>query len=416
MTNFVNFHVLISHSPACLNRDDMNMQKDAVFGGKRRVRISSQSLKRAIRKSDYYASHIGDPSIRTRKLDLLVEEFCRRMEVDSEEEKAWVTKAVQIFLAQSPAASDDDEDDGENDSESESGPSAKAKKVAVAPWSVGEFNFILTLIKDVYEKPLNEKEAEKLEKELAKEHSRKATAKKPKKSDQEVKDAFMLTLIKKEVSGQMDILKKSCADAVDIALSGRMATSGLMTTIDGAMSIAHAITTHTVDSDIDWFTAVDDLDPLGSGHLDTQEFSAGVFYRYASLNISQLQENLGGVGREKALEIAAHLAHMLATETPNAKQRTFAAFNPADLVMVNFTDVPVSLANAFESPVKARQEGYLKPSVEALSAYWNRVAVGYGLTGAAAQFSLADEEAPEGVQPLKTLADLKNWIKNNGEG
>lgn len=73
MSNFVNFHVLISHSPACLNRDDMNMQKDAVFGGKRRVRISSQSLKRAMRKSDYYARHIGDPSIRTRKLDLLVE-------------------------------------------------------------------------------------------------------------------------------------------------------------------------------------------------------------------------------------------------------------------------------------------------------------------------------------------------------
>ena len=47
MKNFINFHVLISHSPSCLNRDDMNMQKSAVFGGERRVRISSQSLKRA---------------------------------------------------------------------------------------------------------------------------------------------------------------------------------------------------------------------------------------------------------------------------------------------------------------------------------------------------------------------------------
>ncbi len=47
MSNFINIHVLISHSPSCLNRDDMNMQKDAIFGGKRRVRISSQSLKRA---------------------------------------------------------------------------------------------------------------------------------------------------------------------------------------------------------------------------------------------------------------------------------------------------------------------------------------------------------------------------------
>ena len=75
--------------------------------------------------------------------------------------------------------------------------------------------------------------------------------------------------------------------------------AGLMTTIDGALAVAHAITTHIVDADIDWFTAVDDLQELGSGHLDTQEFSSGVFYRYASLNIKQLQENLGNADQGK---------------------------------------------------------------------------------------------------------------------
>jgi len=50
--NFLNMHVLISHSPSCLNRDDMNMQKSAIFGGQRRVRISSQSLKRAVYDGD----------------------------------------------------------------------------------------------------------------------------------------------------------------------------------------------------------------------------------------------------------------------------------------------------------------------------------------------------------------------------
>ncbi|MGH8592624.1 MAG: type I-E CRISPR-associated protein Cas7/Cse4/CasC [Gammaproteobacteria bacterium] len=73
-----------------------------------------------------------------------------------------------------------------------------------------------------------------------------------------------------------------------------MATSGLMTSVDGALAVAHVITTHAVDGDIDWFTAVDDLvadaGEVGAGHLNTQEFSAGVFYRYASLNIQQLQE------------------------------------------------------------------------------------------------------------------------------
>ena len=66
--NFINFHILISHSPSCLNRDDMNMQKSAIFGGKRRVRISSQSLKRTMRQSDYSREDLCEPSIRTKHL------------------------------------------------------------------------------------------------------------------------------------------------------------------------------------------------------------------------------------------------------------------------------------------------------------------------------------------------------------
>jgi len=68
MKNFINFHILISHSPSCLNRDDMNMQKSAIFGGKRRVRVSSQSLKRTMRKSKYYADNLGEATIRTKHL------------------------------------------------------------------------------------------------------------------------------------------------------------------------------------------------------------------------------------------------------------------------------------------------------------------------------------------------------------
>ncbi len=413
MSNFINFHVLISHSPACLNRDDMNMQKDAVFGGKRRVRISSQSLKRAFRKSDYYALHFGESSIRTRQLSLLADELGARLEISGDEEKAWINKTIQVFVSQAANSVDEEDADVVDDPEDSHAPN---KKIAVAPWSVSEFKVMLGLVKEIYSAPLSDKETEQLQKLISKEQSRKPTKKKPRKTDEEIKDEFLIKKISSAIKEDSSALIKACGKTADIALSGRMATSGLMSTIDGAMSIAHAITTHTVDSDIDWFTAVDDLQPLGSGHLDTQEFSAGVFYRYASLNLMQLQENLGGVDRSKALEVAAHLAHLLATETPNAKQRTFAAFNPADLVMVNFSDVPVSLANAFEAPVKAKQEGYLKPSIEAFATYWARVAKGYGLAGAAAQFSLVDNATPEGVQAKTSLNELKSWIKNNGEG
>ena len=82
--NFINFHVLISHSPSCLNRDDMNMQKTAVFGGVNRVRVSSQSLKRSMRTSDYYESHLGTASTRTRELEKLIPIFTEALKDEFE--------------------------------------------------------------------------------------------------------------------------------------------------------------------------------------------------------------------------------------------------------------------------------------------------------------------------------------------
>jgi len=196
-----------------------------------------------------------------------------------------------------------------------------------------------------------------------------------------------------------------------------MATSGLLSElgkVDGSLAVAHVITTHTVDADIDWFTAVDDLQELGSGHLDTQEFSSGVFYRYASLNLSQLQENLGNAPREKVLEIASHVLHLIATVVPSAKQQSFAAHNLADLAMVSFSDIPVSLANAFEEPVKPGP-GYIKPSVKAFHDYWQAVHTGYGLDERCAQFALG-HEPPVGLKVVSSLEDLKTWVRRNGEG
>jgi len=228
--------------------------------------------------------------------------------------------------------------------------------------------------------------------------------------------------IDKAVKEKADAVKKACASARDIALYGRMATSGLMTTIDGAVSVSHSITTHAVDADIDWFTAVDDLVPLGSAHLDTQEFSSGVFYRYASVNLKQLQVNLGLMpcmkaeetpeGRKKALEISAHLLHLFATVVPSAKQRSFAAYNPADLVMASFSDIPISAANAFETPVEFKKTGgYLQPSINAFDYYITRIYAGYGLDDKKAVFSLWDTTLE---QKKSKLEDVKEWVRNDG--
>ncbi|MEW5746185.1 MAG: type I-E CRISPR-associated protein Cas7/Cse4/CasC [Nitrospirota bacterium] len=361
--NFVNFHVLISHSPSCLNRDDMNMQKSAVFGGKRRVRISSQSLKRSIRKSSYYREHLGDASIRTKKLSELKEKLVKCL-ADRYD--------IELIINTLKLLSDKDLNT-----------EAAVEGDAVAPWAVEEVAWFCEQVRKAGEQGLD---AKKLAKQL-----------KP----------------------EVEAMRKSLANGVDIALSGRMATSGLMSElgkVDGALAVAHAITTHVVDADIDWFTAVDDLQEMGSGHLDTQEFSSGVFYRYASLNIAQLQENLGNAPREKTLEIAAHVLHMMATVTPSAKQQSFAAHNMADLSMVSFSDIPVSLANAFEAPVKsAPGGGFLSPSIDELHRYWERVHKGYGLEERCAEFALKPSDTPEGIRTLESLESLKTWVRSDGK-
>jgi CRISPR system Cascade subunit CasC len=364
MKNFVNFHVLISHSPSCLNRDDMNMQKSAVFGGVRRVRVSSQSIKRAMRKSPYYSQHLGEESIRTKHLsqlrDKLNEKLAGRFSVEI------INKTIKLLIDKDVSV------DGVVESD------------AVAPWAAEEFAWFCEQVMNAEVEGLDDK------------------------------------ALSKQLKGSIEAMRKTLVNGLDIAFSGRMATSGLMSElgkVDGALAVAHALTTHTVDSDIDWFTAVDDLQELGSGHLDTQEFSSGVFYRYASLNISQLQENLGGASREKALEIAAHTLQMLATVVPSAKQQSFAAHNLADLALVSFSDLPVSLANAFEQPVSQKNgSGYRAPSIAALHDYWQKVHVGYGLEERCGQFSLTDATIPAGVSANASLEDLKIWVRNNGEG
>jgi CRISPR system Cascade subunit CasC len=359
--NFVNLHVLISHSPSCLNRDDMNMQKTAVFGGVRRIRVSSQSIKRALRESDYYRKNLGESSVRTRQLGRLRDTFNKAL-ADSFSPDL-VSRTLELMVGKEGLAENTVGD-------------------AVAPWSVAEFSRLCELVQRAEAEGADKKKVEKL------------------------------------VAQEAPSLKQAMAKNIDIALSGRMATSGLMSSVDGAMAVAHAITTHAAESDIDWFTAVDDLiadsGEVGAGHLDTQEFSSGVFYRYASVNLSQLQANLGGAGRDRALEVAAHALHLLSTVVPRAKQQTFAAHNLADFAMVTLSDQPISLANAFESPVKDKG-GFLKPSVEKLLGYWDKIHRSYVLDERAAALDLTDTAGPTDLARKASLADLEKWLLADGQ-
>lgn len=417
--NYVNFHVLISHSPSCLNRDDMNMQKTAVFGGVKRVRISSQSLKRAMRTGDYYKSQFGQASVRTRELEALIPRFTELL--GGEFEAPIVAKAMELFV-RDKATQNDSDVEVEQGTETANEPT---KKLAVAPWALDEIRVLCVIVKDVV---LSDDEIVN-----AREKAAKQKGKSRRTEGDFTEDALNAKRIK-AVQAKASELRSALSTAVDIALSGRMATSGLMTTVDGSLAVAHAITTHAVEpQDVDWFTAVDDLVPMGSGHLDTQEFSAGVFYRYASLNLKQLQVNLGLIdkidseetkeSRQRALGIARHVLHMLATVVPTAKRQSFAADNPADFAIVSFSDVPISLANGFEQPIEraGKAGGYLAPSERALSRYWERLNQAYGLDERAAAFCFDDapwqidgHSWPKSLKSFDTLKNLEDWAAGDG--
>lgn len=364
--NFINFHVLISHSPSCLNRDDQNMQKRAVFGGVERIRISSQSLKRAMRTSSYYADSLGTPSIRSNKLEKLVARFMN--ELKDKYQPDLIKEAVEWISGKSGFNAGDEVD-------------------SVAPWMAAEVAMFCEEIK-----------------------TGKSAGVDPDK-------------LRKKIEKNAEPFRKNFEQAIDIALSGRMATFGLMNAlpVDGSLAVAHAITTHAAQADTDWFTAVDDLvqdaGEVGAGHLDTQEFSSGVFYRYASLNVSQLQKNLGGAKRERALEIAKHVFHMLCVVVPSAKQQSFAAHNPAEFAIVTFDDQPISLANAFERPVeKEKSGGFYCPSIKTLAQHFMRMKEIYGLNSLAVGAPEGiDAEIPEGLQLLKSFPAVENWIAQDGK-
>ncbi len=371
--NFINFHVVISHSPSCLNRDDMNMQKTAVFGGVNRVRISSQSLKRSMRMSDYHVSNLGAPSIRTRDLAKLKARFTDLLKDRFDAEL--VGRALE-WISGKEGIKEGVTDD------------------AVAPWAVDEVAHFCELLK------VEGQDQKKLEKQIEKEA-------RP--------------------------FREAMSHAKDIALSGRMATSGLMSKlpVDGALAVAHAITTHAVEpQDVDWFTAVDDLTQdageTGAGHLDTQQFSSGVFYRYASLNLKQLQVNLGLLpdmksaetkeSRDEALKIARHVFHMLATVVPSAKQQSFAAHNLADFAIASFADQPISLANAFEQPItRDRNGGFLKPSIASLADYWASMNRAYSLDENARAFAMQGDVKLGTQSALDSLKAVEEWIANDGQ-
>ena len=151
---------------------------------------------------------------------------------------------------------------------------------------------------------------------------------------------------------------------LDIALFGRMIATISTMNVEAACAFSHAVTTHAIASGIDYYTALDD-ETMQAGYLDTQGFTAGVFYRYIVLNVDRLVENLGLTPEELEAAIRT-FTEALYFAVPAGKQNGMSAKNFWDYAHVLVrTGQPVQ-AN-FDKPVSATEaSGWLEPSIKRL--------------------------------------------------
>lgn len=300
MTTFLQFHALTKYGPSNPNRDDQGRPKQARVGGAPRLRLSSQSVKRAIRESTFFKLDLdGNNGTRTKRL---------------------YEKLFEMLVSE--GASDD-------------AAMASAEKISAIFGKIGtpdkkspEKKIGTTL---AFISPMEWAEAENL-------------------ARQDVSG--------KELPKEKDLKKlilRKADGAVDIAMFGRMLADDADFNRDAAVQVSHAITTHAALAEDDWYSAVDDLnkaDESGAGHLGETGFGSGIYYQYVCVNVDLLIENLGG-DRALAAKGLEALAKALATATPTGKQNSFAHRPRAYFIRAERgAEQPRDLSGAFFQPVQ----------------------------------------------------------------
>lgn len=177
-----------------------------------------------------------------------------------------------------------------------------------------------------------------------------------------IKDKELAKVAKKAIN--------PAVDALDIALFGRMVAKAADMNVEAAASFAHAISTHRVSNEVEFFTALDDLQTeQGSAHMGSLEFNSATYYRYVSLDLGQLAQTLGEDDLKKAI---AAFTQALFVAVPNARQTTQSGASPWEFARI-LVRKGQRLQVPFETPVqKGREGGYLQPSIEALKNYLDK--------------------------------------------
>jgi CRISPR system Cascade subunit CasC len=191
-------------------------------------------------------------------------------------------------------------------------------------------------------------------------------------------------------------------DGIDIALFGRMVAQATELNVEAACSFAHAISTHKVSNEVEFFTAVDDVQhegDSGSAHMGSLEFNSATYYRYISLDLGQLYQTLNGQHVPEAIEA---FVKALYVAVPTARQTTMTGASFWDYAKV-LVRKGQALQASFDNPVKAKIDGYLQPSIDALNADLNKKSQMAGsLFGQLAEIELPPQNIDDLIEQLKT--------------
>ena len=182
--------------------------------------------------------------------------------------------------------------------------------------------------------------------------------------ESKLKDKELVKVSKKVINKTLD--------ALDIALFGRMVAKAPDMNVEAAASFAHAISTHKVSNEIEFFTAVDDCkteEESGSAHMGSLEYNSATYYRYVSLDLGQLEQTLG---EEADLKVAVDaFVKALYVAVPDARQTTQSGACPWDYARV-LVRKGQRLQASFEQPVKSKGDGFLNPSKAELKVWLDK--------------------------------------------
>lgn len=196
-------------------------------------------------------------------------------------------------------------------------------------------------------------------------------------------------------------------DALDIALFGRMVAKAADMNIEAAASFAHAISTHRVSNEVEFFTALDDLpgEDARSAHMGSLEFNAATYYRYISLDLGQLAQTLGeDADLKPAIEA---FTKALFVAVPSARQTTQSGASPWEFARVMVRNGQ-RLQVPFETAIRAKDGGYLRPSIEALKTYLDKKEAMFGsLYGKLGSYDWGEDES---YSIDRLIADVQSHV------